>query len=1755
MKRILLSILFFLPFLVSAQNLIVNWANAIGGAAGNEVIQSTVVDASGFVYIGGSFEGTVNFNPNGTASNLTSAGFSDAFFAKYTSAGLLVWANRLGSTGSDEVYAITVDGSGNVYVAGYFNATVDFDPSATTSNLTASGSDDIFYGKYSSVGALTWANAHGSADFDAAVAIKVDPSGNVYVTGYFTGTVDFDPSNVATNIKTAVGTQDIFLGKFSSAGALMWIDTFGSATYDAGVSIDLDNSNVYISGSYSGTIDLDPGASNSATGNLGGDDVFFAKYALSTGALVWWATIRSSVNDQATSIVVSGTNFYLGGVFSGSASFYSMSGNVTKVSNGGSDIFIAKYDGATSLPTLTWLNTIGGSLDDRSNLLAIDASANVYSTGFFQGTVDFDPSAAAFNLVSTGLQDIYLASYSAATGAVNLAKKIGGTSDDEGTTIAIDASNNVYTGGYFQGTASFDFSSTLQNKTSLGLWDGYIAKYSPRADEPTAQPTNLVFNTVTSTGFKYDFTASSGSNITGYVNIRKSGSAPTFVPVDGTAYSVGQVQADGSIIDFIDNFTTGDLTGLTANTTYHLKIFAYNGSGTSINYLTTSPLSGTTTTLSAGWITKASMVTPRWGSGIGNIGEVAYVAGGYQSTVHLATVEAYTVSTNSWLTKAARPGVQTNPAYGVINSTLYTAGGTNTSIEISDLWSYNSSNDTWTSKASLPSVRQSACGGVINGLFYVTGGRVGSVSQSSLVVYDPVANTWSTKTSMTTARYAAAAGVINGLLYVAGGRPAEDNTTAFSTLEAYDPVANTWTTRASMPTARWGTAYAVINGKLYVIGGGNATQTIVSTVEAYDPTSNTWSTIPSLSFARAYATAIVSNGSIYVTGGHNNANAGVAAMEQYVVSTATPAPTITSFAPINGTIGTPVTITGTNFSTTAANNIVKFNGTAATITGTPTATSIVTSVPTGATTGFITVEVGGQTGTSSTSFTVTTVSLATEPTNQPTSLVFGTSTINSIPASFTAPATAPAGYIAVRKAFSAPITDPVDGTAYTAGATLGDGVVAYSGSAPSFTDTGLPASTTYFYKIYSFNGSSTTSNYLTSIAPLSGSKATLLAGVLATEPSNQPTGLTFSSITSTSYSFSYTAAVAGTTAPDGYIGIRKIGSAPTGVPADGVTYAFPDVIGDGTVNFVGAGTNWTQDLATLSTTYHFAIYSYKGSGTAINYKQVSPLTGSVTTLGTDTTEPFVNNNTTATSVAKPSPINVTVTLTDVESGIVEATIYYATLEDAKSDYSNFTRGTMIKGTGDNYTFQIPGSFVKDMGVTYYFYLKNGVGLTNYSSNYFVAVKLTGEGLTIPFSGFGTDQTKYRIVSIPVQPIKATADDIFGDDFGAYDKTKWRLFRYQGSTKELNGASTLEVGNGYWLIASKSVTLDTGPGTTATVAVYDPFKLTLSTGWNQIGNPYPYDIKWQSILDWNGNPAGITKLRTYNSNWVDGTELEKFSGGFVFNGGSSLTLEIPTIKDPSINGRVGSSNLPEVKNSIDQEDWSVNLLLEQGSVINTFGGFGMNHAATEGYDAYDDFNLPRFTDFIELNHLDKELHHFSYSKDVVPFQENHTWEFSVESNSKESVTMKWDNSFFGNNSKQLVLWDMNLQRGLDMRKDNQYVFNKSRSGHFKIFFGDEQYVKEKTIVDRVVFHEVFPNPAKDMVTISFSVPGEERVTIDVIDLLGRKIATVADGNFKPGYHEVSWNTQDDSGNGVTNGIYITQIKSLYSDQQKRLSINK
>lgn len=173
---------------------------------------------------------------------------------------------RIGGTGQDEGGAVATDSSGNFYITGYFNGTVDFDPGAGTTNLTSGSGDEVFVAKYDSDGDLVWAKHFNSGGNDVGTGITVDGSGNVYTTGSFLGTVDFDPGAGTANL-TSTGSTDIFVVKLNSSGSYVWAVRAGGGGADAGNGIALDSSNnVHVTGNYSGNnIDFDPGA---GTANL-----------------------------------------------------------------------------------------------------------------------------------------------------------------------------------------------------------------------------------------------------------------------------------------------------------------------------------------------------------------------------------------------------------------------------------------------------------------------------------------------------------------------------------------------------------------------------------------------------------------------------------------------------------------------------------------------------------------------------------------------------------------------------------------------------------------------------------------------------------------------------------------------------------------------------------------------------------------------------------------------------------------------------------------------------------------------------------------------------------------------------------------------------------------------------------------------------------------------------------------------------------------------------------------------------------------------------------------------------------------------------------------------------------------------------------------------------------------------------------------------------------------------------------------------
>jgi hypothetical protein len=160
------------------------------------------------------------------------------------------WAKSMGSTGADYGNSITTDASGNVYTTGLFQDTVDFDPGAGTFNLTCNGSSDIFIQKLDANGNFIWAKSMGSFSGDVPNSVAVDALGNVYTTGYFNGTVDFDPGPGVANLTSASISGNIFVQKLDAAGNYVWAKRMGGSGFCYGNSVALDASNLtYFSGS------------------------------------------------------------------------------------------------------------------------------------------------------------------------------------------------------------------------------------------------------------------------------------------------------------------------------------------------------------------------------------------------------------------------------------------------------------------------------------------------------------------------------------------------------------------------------------------------------------------------------------------------------------------------------------------------------------------------------------------------------------------------------------------------------------------------------------------------------------------------------------------------------------------------------------------------------------------------------------------------------------------------------------------------------------------------------------------------------------------------------------------------------------------------------------------------------------------------------------------------------------------------------------------------------------------------------------------------------------------------------------------------------------------------------------------------------------------------------------------------------------------------------------------------------------------
>jgi hypothetical protein len=323
-----------------------------------------------------------------------------------------------------------------------------------------------------------WANSAGSAaNPEYGQAIASDPSGNVYVTGAFTGIVDFDPSAGTSTLSSLSGSQDIFLAKYDVNGAFLWVKQIAGTNTEKPFDLVADASGAYLAGIFMGTVDFNPNAGINNITSLGGGsdgDGFFAKYDVN-GNLTWVDRIGSTGNDRVIGIAIDASqNVYVSGFIGANADMDPGAPVVTFAVAGTYNAFFGKY---SSTGAYTFAKQITGGYSEGDDI-NIDASGNIYLTGSYATSNDFDPSGGTANLSTASLTqlDVFLAKYTSA-GLYTYAKQIGGIGVDIGFQVVSDALGNVYLGGVFSSSCDFDPTAATSTLTSAGQGDLFVAKY------------------------------------------------------------------------------------------------------------------------------------------------------------------------------------------------------------------------------------------------------------------------------------------------------------------------------------------------------------------------------------------------------------------------------------------------------------------------------------------------------------------------------------------------------------------------------------------------------------------------------------------------------------------------------------------------------------------------------------------------------------------------------------------------------------------------------------------------------------------------------------------------------------------------------------------------------------------------------------------------------------------------------------------------------------------------------------------------------------------------------------------------------------------------------------------------------------------------------------------------------------------------------------------------------------------------------
>ncbi len=464
----LLAAFLLLPASVRAQSA----ANPVSafGASGIDIAREIAVDAQGNLFVAGSFEGTVDFDPgSGEVSRTSTSQSGDSFLASYDANGAVRFVNALPGFNDEFINDIDIDAAGNVYIVGSFNANISLNPADPNQQLQAVRVRDGFVASYTSAGAFRFGFGIGTANFDEALSIAVTPTNGFYVTGFFEGIADFDPG--AGTAELTSSARDLYVASYDANGG--YRSAFRLPVVPSAIAVDLLG-NVHITGIFTSTVDFDPGTGIAGQTAVGGESAFFATYtsalAYQNVFIVGSPTFDGRISPQDLATDAAG-NLYATGTLLRSVDFDPGSGEViVDNTNSVGNPFMASY---TPAGALRYASLIEGNGNSIAPNIDVRADGTTTITGNFNRTLDFDPSDAGVQsreASSTLNGSTYVASYDA-NGAYRFVTTF---TNSFGFAVASGPTGAIYSAGGFLEIADFDQSAGEELRSSNGFFDAFI---------------------------------------------------------------------------------------------------------------------------------------------------------------------------------------------------------------------------------------------------------------------------------------------------------------------------------------------------------------------------------------------------------------------------------------------------------------------------------------------------------------------------------------------------------------------------------------------------------------------------------------------------------------------------------------------------------------------------------------------------------------------------------------------------------------------------------------------------------------------------------------------------------------------------------------------------------------------------------------------------------------------------------------------------------------------------------------------------------------------------------------------------------------------------------------------------------------------------------------------------------------------------------------------------------------------------------